>query len=123
MKSWCGFVQHLSHLGGKSPGREGLLQEVDSLVQPSGMDDGVPRVARHVEHAQIGPENPHASNQIVALHHPGEHDVGEKEIHGPLTVLEGRHGFIGRAEAEHLVARGTEHALDEAAYRTRPPPP
>jgi hypothetical protein len=29
--------------------REGFAQEADALVQPPGVDDGVPWVARHIE--------------------------------------------------------------------------
>ena len=75
---------------------ERLLQGIDTLVQPSGIDDGIARVARHVEDRQVGPGALYTSRQIVALPRACKHDVGEKQIDAFLALFEGNGGFVGR---------------------------
>ena len=47
------LIQHSPHHGRQGLGSERLFEEVDTLVEPTGVDDGIPRVAGHVENRQI----------------------------------------------------------------------
>src|SRR5262245_25784339 len=96
-------VEDAPHLAGERIGGERLGQQVDVRVEPAVMDDGVARVAGHVEHLDGGPALAQRVAQLPAIHPARKHDIGQQEIdrRRVLHQLERRCAIRRR---DHLIA-------------------
>jgi hypothetical protein len=71
-----GLRQHLCHFLGQGVDRERFLDKGRSGGEHFLVDDGAVGVARHEEHAHVGPMRGQDFRQLAAAH-LGHHDVGQ----------------------------------------------
>src|SRR5215831_151983 len=79
-------IERLANALGEGSGREGLLQERGARAEYAMADDRVVGVARHVQHAEVGPEGTQPLGKLAATHPRHDH-VGEQEIERALMPL------------------------------------
>jgi len=71
--------EHLPHLAGERVRGEGLLEKGCAGIQHAAMDDGIVRVARHIEHRHVRLEGRDPIRKLATTH-PWHHDIRQHEV-------------------------------------------
>src|SRR5712692_3051809 len=77
-------LEDLAHLGGQRVGREGLGEEGHAGPEDTVADDGIIRVARHVEHLHVGTQGGEPLGELATAHLRHD-DVRDHEVDGTLV--------------------------------------
>ncbi len=82
---------------------EGFLEQEGARLQDPAMRDDVVRVARHVEHPELGARGHQGFGQRPTVH-PRHHDVGDEQVDGLRMAVGDLDGFVGTGGFDHPIA-------------------
>src|SRR6266700_325983 len=72
--------QHASYFARERVGGERLGEQIDVGIEPAVVDDGIARIAGHVEHLDGGAAAADFLGKLAPVHAAGQHHVGEQQI-------------------------------------------